>query len=947
MRNAGVDVDLLNEPDDAEDSSSDQAYDGIEQDPPAPSTVAEGDKPDSRPSPVYVGAHTQISIPAASKADLKAKAREAAAGFVQYRVFVLDANEEEMREDMPHLMMKLYGDGENIGGNGGMTPFSGEPGRTFTNEGVERSMKPVPQASEPGHGFMAADPGAHTDRSDGHIVELGIVEAEDERRKMEDEAKRGVGMDVDMDDGTNLESERAASMEVDPVPLQAHVEEDLDELLRSLPNTIDFALREKEEMRDLTKASPIISLSPDSRTLPTPTTSSSIHLSSYDRLSRPARASSLLPFGSKEPVISEDDVAMPLVAPTSLSNTRFDPNLGEVYLGNSGDVPLSPSDMPSQFRHAASAPRDFDGRAGAQRDLRSMIAHLKNVEGLAEKYGIDIVDEGEGEEKVGSREESLPSDDPFDYLATNDPAKGFGFDICIECHDLAPFPTASHMRAAEDHLGMLDNIWRERWEAAWYANEERRMKKVQATLTSDHSSPPQTRMNLPPPAPPRPPPHANAVIHLPFPSSPQNSQATMVALMPVLRFLERWISPVPPMPKMRPCMTPELKNSMSNVNAGPGNADDAASCTSSGGGTGSRRWSSVSSLLPSFPSFSSTGGLSNKDQRSQQQAVGVSSSVTDAPPLVGPSLPLPPHHSPRTRSLTSPIQYPQTQMYLPPTPLQSRTRPLKILLYSSDGYTESSVPALCLLMSIKGLGLPEAYLELQIEKKRSFFVYQTDLVILKRVEGRLREDRDRERERESLRESERERLAVSGAYTNTVSSGGSLNANGKRTAPTPSPGPPTSRSGGVQWASSSYNNGSSATRPPHSGNSVSFMGRPAAKSISFANPPSVLTSMPPPSLPRVSESLPALAPPILTNSAPDAHLSDLELVQPPLKIGPLVKSRPRASTSPWLPSLFRGDHQSWFNDPRFDGSFPSRVLPFLYLGNLCVIVSFLFSDTFR
>jgi dual specificity MAP kinase phosphatase len=28
------------------------------------------------------------------------------------------------------------------------------------------------------------------------------------------------------------------------------------------------------------------------------------------------------------------------------------------------------------------------------------------------------------------------------------------------------------------------------------------------------------------------------------------------------------------------------------------------------------------------------------------------------------------------------------------------------------------------------------------------------------------------------------------------------------------------------------------------------------------------------------------------------------------------------------------DHQTWFSDPRFDGSFPSRVLPFLYLGNL-------------
>lgn len=50
---------------------------------------------------------------------------------------------------------------------------------------------------------------------------------------------------------------------------------------------------------------------------------------------------------------------------------------------------------------------------------------------------------------------------------------------------------------------------------------------------------------------------------------------------------------------------------------------------------------------------------------------------------------------------------------------------------------------------------------------------------------------------------------------------------------------------------------------------------------------------------------------------------------------PIVSMRrPRASTSPLLPSLV-DDHQVWFDDPRFDGSFPSRVLPFLYLGNLC------------
>jgi len=74
--------------------------------------------------------------------------------------------------------------------------------------------------------------------------------------------------------------------------------------------------------------------------------------------------------------------------------------------------------------------------------------------------------------------------------------------------------------------------------------------------------------------------------------------------------------------------------------------------------------------------------------------------------------------------MTSPSSQPQ--LVHPPNPIQGRTRPLKILLYSSDGYTESSVPALCLLMAIKGLLLPEAYLELQVEKRRSFFIHQSE-----------------------------------------------------------------------------------------------------------------------------------------------------------------------------------------------------------------------------
>lgn len=574
------------------------------------------------------------------------------------------------------------------------------------------------------------------------------------------------------------------------------------------------------------------------------------------------------------------------------------------------------------FKHAASVPRDVDRQADAKWDLRNLTAHLQAVEGLAKMYGVD--EETEGEDGADLQRENLSQDDPFDYLDTNDPAKGFGFDICIECHDIAPFPTAAHLRSAEEHLGMLDIMWRERWDAAWYAKEEKRIKKEQVTLNSDNASPPQTRMTSPPPAPPRPPPHANAVIHLPFPSSPPNSQATMVALMPVLRFLEKWIAPLPSLPKS--LSNTETKNGVPNVNLelkmGTVNvsANNASSGTNGSGGigTGSRRWSSVSSLLPSFPSFS-VGGASNRDQRPQQHCAGISANATSAPPSGPPSFPLPPHPSSRTRSHTSPpVQYPPSH-HSPPTPLQSRTRPLKILLYSSDGYTESSLPALCLLMSIKGLGLPEAYLELQIEKKRSFFVYQSDLGTLKRVEGRLREDRDRERERER----ERERLAVGGAY-----------ANGKRTASTPIA---SASRAGVQWASSNLNNSPGATRPA-SGSGSSYVGRPAAKSISFANPPPAC-SMLSVGLPKVSESLP-LTPPF----AQVAHSNNHDPMQQQLgnnKHGSLVRSRPRANTSPWLPSLFRGDHQSWFNDPRFDGSFPSRVLPFLYLGNLCASFFFL------
>ena len=137
----------------------------------------------------------------------------------------------------------------------------------------------------------------------------------------------------------------------------------------------------------------------------------------------------------------------------------------------------------------------------------------------------------------------------------------------------------------------------------------------------------------PPPAPPRPPPHASAVIHLPFPSSLSNNQTTMVSLMPVIRFLEKWMKPLPvplvlpevPQPVVASAsgtVTPEMKN-LKLVGNGDAilQAPPPVATTSS-----ARRWSSVTALMPSFSSFPLGGSSSG----STPAAVSGSNSETNA-----------------------------------------------------------------------------------------------------------------------------------------------------------------------------------------------------------------------------------------------------------------------------------------------------------------------------
>jgi dual specificity MAP kinase phosphatase len=352
-------------------------------------------------------------------------------------------------------------------------------------------------------------------------------------------------------------------------------------------------------------------------------------------------------------------------------------------------------------------------------------------------------------------------EDPFDF-SSNDPALGYGFDICIECHDLASFPSSAHLRAADEHLAALDATW-----AGRNVKEEGQEIPV------------------------RPPPNANSVVHLPFPSSPPSTAAAVNALAPFVAFLDRWLR----MP-----------------------GSESESPTPSGRKRGMTF--SPSSLPP--PTSFATNFFS--------------------PSASGPYT--------RVRSTsTSYSSYGYPSSYHPRPQAATRTRPMKILIYSSDGYTESSVLALSLLMAMRGLSLPQAYLELQVVKKRSFFVYQSDLGLLKRVEAKLGKDR------------------------------GSSGMN-----------------------SSHYSNGSDA------GCEVSW-NPGCANGSSAAN--------------LVGETM---------HSASTQDLTSKEHVSALGRNYPEGFRRPRARTMPMMPAFT--DHQSWFNDPRFNGSFPSRVLPFLYLGDL-------------
>jgi len=87
-------------------------------------------------------------------------------------------------------------------------------------------------------------------------------------------------------------------------------------------------------------------------------------------------------FGPKEPVLSEEDAVPTIGASAAGANLRFDPRVGQTFLGiNSGNEPLAP-DCPSQFRHAGSICVGVG--VAKKRYLKPLTRHLEGVEVVVE-----------------------------------------------------------------------------------------------------------------------------------------------------------------------------------------------------------------------------------------------------------------------------------------------------------------------------------------------------------------------------------------------------------------------------------------------------------------------------------------------------------------------------------------------------------------------------------
>ncbi|KAG0033758.1 tyrosine/serine/threonine protein phosphatase pps1 [Podila clonocystis] len=195
----------------------------------------------------------------------------------------------------------------------------------------------------------------------------------------------------------------------------------------------------------------------------------------------------------------------------------------------------------------------------------------------------------------------------------------------------------------------------------------------------------------------------------------------------------------------------------------------------------------------------------------------------------------------------------------------------QVLIHCIDGYTESSLLGLVLVIIHYRLSLAEAFVKLQMDLGRSFFVYSNDAIMMLEVENQVWQ--------RILDGQEKDVFSGSGVGLVPLS--------------------PVSPSVGS---------------PP---NSSSLSSSVSSSSSSFFSALLNMSSGP--------QQQAQITPPWQSSS-----MEGLDPIRDPSKCDEDV------SMSLAMP-FSTAEHEKqfeWFYHPEFEGSFPSRILPFLYLGNL-------------
>ncbi|KAK4047558.1 tyrosine/serine/threonine protein phosphatase pps1 [Microbotryomycetes sp. JL201] len=206
--------------------------------------------------------------------------------------------------------------------------------------------------------------------------------------------------------------------------------------------------------------------------------------------------------------------------------------------------------------------------------------------------------------------------------------------------------------------------------------------------------------------------------------------------------------------------------------------------------------------------------------------------------------------------------------------MDSNKVPRRILLHCTDGYTETSLLALTYVMLVKRCSAPDAYLDLQQECGRSFFVYPADYKAMPLIEQRVRDVLERE--------AQEKRDARRGQWDDETEHGH-----------------PSVASSGMERSDSGYvsNDGNSSSSQRQSIMSA-FFGRASSKKKTTGSDKVEVVQVD--GCQNVTHERDALRDPF---TEPELELST-------------AQSHP------------------WFYADTFDGHFPSRILPYLYLGNL-------------